>query len=207
MAMMVASCGGGDSAEGNGTDTTKKDTTPVVTTTTYAIDTTATVLNWKAYGHVDHADSTGNHWGTVTALSGTATAQDSAGTWSLVSGDVAVNMNSVKDAGGATDLEGHLKAADFFDVNQFASSSFTMTGFDGTNVTGTLNVIGKEVAITAPAVVTITPENITVEVSMFTVDFLAMGMPYFVADQKNKPAKQHDPKVELWGTVVYNKTM
>src|SRR5688500_18972253 len=109
--MLVASCGGGESTEGNGQDTTKKHTTPVVTTTTYTVDTTATVINWKAYGKLDHADSTGNHWGTVNALSGTVTATDSAGTWTLTSGDVAVNMNSVKEANGAADLEGHLKAA------------------------------------------------------------------------------------------------
>ena len=205
VAMLVASCGGGDATEGNGTDTTKKDTTPVVTTTTYAVDTTATVINWKAYGKLDHADSAGNHWGTVKALSGTVTATDSAGTWALATGDVAVDMNSVKEAQGATDLEGHLKAADFFDVNQFASSNFTFSGYADGNVTGTLTVIGKELPVMVPAEVTITPENVTVNFSTFTIDFFALGMPYYVEDAKQKPAKQHDPKVEIWGTVVANK--
>jgi polyisoprenoid-binding protein YceI len=205
IAMLVASCGGGESADGTGTDTTKKDTTPVVTTTTYAVDTTATVINWKAYGKLDHADSAGNHWGTVNALSGTVTATDSAGTWTLASGDVAINMNSVKEGQGAVDLEGHLKAPEFFDVNQFASSNFVFSGFDGTNITGTLTVTGKTVEINTPATVTITPEAVTVEVAPFIIDFLALGMPYYVEDAKQKPAKQHDPKVEISATVVANK--
>jgi len=199
--MLIASCGGGDTTEGNGADSTAKDTIPTIVFTDYSVDTATTVFTWKAYG----SDTSKYHVGTIKALDGTISASDSAGTMALTAGSLTIDMNSAKDSGGATDLDAHLKEPAFFDVNQFATSSFTFESFDGTTATGSLSIMGQTVAISAPAEVIITADNVTVNVSMFVIDFAALNMPYFIEDAKQKPAKQHNPKVEIWGTVVANK--
>lgn len=200
--MLIASCGGGESAEG-GNDTTAVDTTPVVTVTDYAVDTAASIVNWKSYAKV--GDTSKYHLGTLKLSAGNISASDSAGNWNLTAGDLTFDMNSAKESAGATDLDGHLKSPDFFDVAKYATSSFTFESFDGTNATGTLSIIGKTVSVSAPTVVTITPENVTVEVSMFLMDFLALEVPFFTAETKLKPEKQHDPKIEVTATIVANK--
>ena len=202
--MLLVSCGG-DSAEGTTTDTTAVVEAPKTVVTQYTIDTTATIINWKAYGKI--GDTSKYHAGTIKALSGTVSASDSAGVTALVSGDLAINMNSAKESAGATDLDGHLLSPDFFDVNKFASSNFTFEKFENGTITGSLSLIGHTVAITAPAEVTITADNVTVNVSMFKIDCLAIGMPYFVGETKLKPAKQHDPNIEITATVVAVKAL
>jgi polyisoprenoid-binding protein YceI len=198
--MLIASCGGG-SAEGTGTDTTAVDTTPAVVINEYTVDTAASIVTWKSYGKV--GDTSKYHLGTLKLMDGTITTSDSAGTSSLTAGQLTFDMNSA--VADAADLTGHLKAVDFFDIANFATSSFTFESFDGTNATGTLSIIGKTASITAPTVVTITPESVTVEVSMFLLDALALEMPYFVAETTLKPEKQHDPKIEVTVTIVATK--
>lgn len=198
--MLIASCGGGESTDGTGTDTTAKDTTPAAVINSYTIDTAASLVTWKSYGKV--GDTSKYHMGTMKLMNGSIDVTDSAGTSTVTGGYIDFDMNSPKESAGAVDLDGHLKSPDFFDVAQFATSSFTFESFDGTNATGTLAIIGKTVSITAPTTFTITPESVTVEVSMFLVDFLAMEMPYFVAEKTLKPEKQHDPKVEVTATIV-----
>jgi VCBS repeat-containing protein len=200
--MLIASCGGGESTEGTGTDSTK-DTTPVVVVTDYAVDTAASIVNWKSYAKV--GDTSKYHTGTLKLAGGDLSASDSAGTWTLTAGQVTFDMNSAKESAGAVDLDNHLKAVDFFDVANFATSSFTFESYDGTNATGTLSIIGKTAAISAPTVINITPEQVTVEVSMFLVDFLALEVPFFTAETKLKADKQHDPNIEITATIVANK--
>lgn len=201
--MIIASCGGGESTDSAGADTTKKDTTPVVVTNNYSVDTAASMVSWKAYGSL--TDTSKYHTGSLKLSAGNITTSDSAGTSTLTAGDLTFDMASATDAAGMTDLDTHLESAEFFDIAQFATSTFTFESFDGTNATGTLSLIGKTVSISAPTVITITPESVNIEVSMFLIDFLAMEMPYFVADAKQKPAKQHNPKVEVTATIVATK--
>jgi polyisoprenoid-binding protein YceI len=198
--MFIASCGGA-STEGTGTDTTAVDTTPAVVINEYTVDTAASIVTWKSYGKV--GDTSKYHLGTLKLMDGTITTSDSAGTSSLTAGQLTFDMNSA--VADAADLTGHLKAVDFFDIANFATSSFTFESFDGTNATGTLSIIGKTASITAPTTVTITPESVTVEVSMFLLDALALEMPYFVAEKSLKPEKQHDPKIEVTVTIVATK--
>lgn len=201
--MLIASCGGGE-AEGTGADTTKTDSVVAPVLTDYAIDTTASIIVWKAHPKV--GDTTYSHTGVVKALGGNVTAQDSAGTWTLTAGSLDVNMNSIKEDGGDGKLDGHLKMPDFFDVAQFATSSFVFTNFDEMgNLNGTLTVIGQSLNLTLTADVAITPETVTITVSMFTINFGAINMPYFVAEKTLKPEKQHDPNIEITATIVANK--
>lgn len=201
--MLIASCGGGEGEGGHDNDTLSKDTTPAIVITDYTVDTVASIVNWKSYGKI--GDTSKYHMGTLKLQSGMITASDSAGTSSVTAGELVFDMNSAKESNGTVDLDDHLKAAEFFDIANFATSSFAFTGFDGTNATGTLSITGKTAEISAPAVITITPEQVTVEVSMFLVDFLALEMPFFTAETTAKPEKKHDPKVEVTATIVANK--
>lgn len=203
--MLIASCGGSGSGEGTDKDTTAKDTMPVITTTEYDVDTATSMVSWKSYGKV--GDTSQYHLGSLNIQSGSITAQDSAGAWSVTAGTLTFDMASAKESAGMVKLDEHLKQADFFNVAQFATSSFTFEGFDGTNATGTLSILGKTVSISAPAVITITPETVNVEVSMFLIDFLALEVPFFVAEKGMKPEKQHDPKVEVTLSINANKKM
>jgi len=200
--MLIASCGG-ESGEGNGTDTTATDTTPAVVWNEYTVDTAASVVNWKSYAKV--GDTSKYHTGWLKLESGNITTTDSAGISTLTAGELTFDMASATEAAGATDLDMHLEGVDFFDVANHATSTFTFESFDGTNATGTLSIIGKTASISAPAVVTITPEQVTVVVDMFLVDFLALEVPFFTAETKLKADKQHDPKIEVTATIVANR--
>jgi len=201
--MLIASCGGG-AAEGTGTDTTATDSVIVPTLTDYAIDTTASIVTWKSYGKV--GDTSNYHMGTVKALGGNVTAQDSAGTWNLTAGNLDINLNSIKENAGEVKLESHLKGADFFDVTKFATAGFVFESIDEMgNINGTLNVIGQTMNLTLSGDVVITPETVTITVPMFTINFGAVNMPYFVAEKAMKPEKQHDPNIEITATIVANK--
>ena len=152
------------------------------------------MVNWKSYGKV--GDTSKYHVGTIKLADGTITTQDSAGASTLTAGTLNFNMSSV--SADAADLTGHLMDVDFFNVAQYATSTFTFESFDGTNATGTLNIIGKTASITAPAVVTISPESVTVDVSMFLLDALAIEMPYFVAEKSLKPEKHTVSSPWVW---------
>lgn len=199
--MLIASCGGGESGDGTGNDTITKDTIPAVVINEYVVDTAASIVNWKSYGKV--GDTSKYHLGTLKLQAGNITTSDSAGTSTLTAGDLTFDMNTA--VSDAADLTGHLKAVDFFDIANFATSTFTFESFDGTNATGTLSIIGKTASITAPTTVTITPETVTVEVSMFLLDVMALEMPFFVAEKSLKPEKQHDPNIEVTVSIVANK--
>lgn len=201
--MLIASCGGGE-AEGTGTDTTATDSVVAPALTDYAIDTTASIITWGAHPKV--GDTTYSHTGVVKALGGNVTAQDSAGTWTLTAGSFDVNMSSIKENNGDGKLDGHLKTPDFFDVAQFATAGFVFEGIDEMgNINGTLTVIGQTMHLTLSGDVVITAETVTITVPMFTINFGAVNMPYFVAEKAMKPEKQHDPNIEITATIVANK--
>lgn len=78
----------------------------------------------------------------------------------------------------ATKLTGHLKSADFFDIEQFTTATFKSSsisaGEDGSHmVTGVLDFHGVQKEITFPATITTTNESATLkaEFSMNRKDF------------------------------------
>lgn len=64
-------------------------------------------------------------------------------------------------------LTAHLKSEDFFDVNQFPTAKFTVTGIETqgaqTNVTGNLELHGIAKSITFPAAIDVQEDRITVQ--------------------------------------------
>jgi polyisoprenoid-binding protein YceI len=100
-------------------------------------DTSKTSLSWLG------EKVTGQHTGTIKLQSGWLTISDN----KILSGEFLIDMNSIKDSGGNTRLEGHLKSDDFFSVAKFPTVKLVLTGsgsFEkGTAlVNGTLTIKG-----------------------------------------------------------------
>lgn len=122
--------------------------------TVYVVDTLNSKLEWKGYKIVK-SDNT-SHFGTIKFESGDVTVKDG----KLESGKFVADMTSLsnvdlKDAADQkSKLEGHLKSADFFEVERFPTASYEITkvtysdsGDYNTVLDGNLTVKG----ITKPA--------------------------------------------------------
>lgn len=102
-----------------------------VTTTTegsaYALDTLASKVEWKGY-KIFKSENT-SHFGTLKFESGDVTVKDG----KLESGKFVANISSLENVDLASDaeqksnLEGHLKSADFFEVEKFPTATYEIT--------------------------------------------------------------------------------
>jgi len=128
------------------------------------VDTEVSVLNWKG------TKPGGAHNGTVALKSGALVVEEG----SLKSGEFVVDMNTITNvdmagSDGAGKIEGHLKNADFFDIEVYPTSKFVITSVEEAEgklaVTGNLTIKDVTKSITIPA--TVTTEN---GVTTFTSD-------------------------------------
>lgn len=127
-------------------------TNPVAEVTTYAVDASNSTVKWVA------KKVTGQHDGIVTMKEGNLEYTDGM----LSGGSFVVDMTSisVQDLKGnmAGKLEGHLKSADFFNIEEFPTATFTITkvvprGVKGEyKVEGDLTVKGITESIKVPIV-------------------------------------------------------
>ena len=124
------------------------------------VDVTASVLNWKG------SKPTRSHNGTVALKSGNLDVKNG-----LLNGGVfVVDLTTIKNldmagSDGAAKIEGHLKGDDFFDVEKYPTSTFTITKVkkDGSKlaVTGNLQIKDVTKSITIPAMIS-TESGVTV---------------------------------------------
>ncbi len=107
----------------------------------YSIDTLNSKIEWKGY-KVVKSDNT-SHFGTIKFESGDVTVKDG----KLESGKFVADMTSLEsvdlkdDAEMKTKLEGHLKNADFFEVDKFPTASYEITKVSDTTDNGDYNTI------------------------------------------------------------------
>lgn len=134
--------------------------------TKYSVDTAASTITWKGY------KPTGSHDGTIAVESGVVTVKDGA----IESGTFLIDMNSItvtdipaeEEMNGK--LVGHLKNADFFDVEKYPSAGFEVTGFENGNLSGNLKLKEKTNNITIPVTVTESGDSVTITSETFTID-------------------------------------
>lgn len=153
------------------------------------VNTTASVLNWKG------TKPGGAHNGTVSLKSGGLLLEND----KLTQGEFIIDMNTITNldmAGskGATNIEGHLKNADFFDVTVYPTSKFVITKVEDKDgklhVTGNLQIKDVTKSITIPA--TISKENgiTTFKSDVFKIDRADFNVKYksksFFKDLKDK---------------------
>ena len=153
---------------------------------TYKVDVEKSSLTWVG------KKLTGSHNGSISLQSGNLILDGK----KLTGGNFVINMASIKDADKSDRLEGHLKADDFFGVDKFATSTFTIkkvTPGTGNNVTvsGDLTIKGITNAASFPATVvwnadgsvTATADKIIVDRTKYGIKFRSKGMFPDVGDK------------------------
>lgn len=124
---------------------------------------------------------TGKHDGGFKAFTGTIDLVNAKPEESGVTVDIDVNSIYSDDE----KLTGHLKSADFFDVEKFPKANFTSTkiaadsakGAGNYTVTGDFTLHGQTKSITFPAKITVTDADVAVE-SEFSINRKDFGIVY-----------------------------
>jgi hypothetical protein len=141
------------------------------------VDVTASVLTWVGN------KPTGSHNGTVAIKSGGLLVENGA----LTGGEFIIDMNTITNvdmAGskGAGKIEGHLKAADFFDVAVYPTSKFVITKVEEVDgklaVTGNLQLKDVTKSITIPAMISTEGGVTTFKSDVFNVDRADFNVKY-----------------------------
>jgi polyisoprenoid-binding protein YceI len=170
-----------------GSDTTKAEVTEARTAPAQAANAAAMTYNFAAPDsklEFVGAKVTGKHDGGFDKFSGTVNVVDGDVARSTVTVDV--DMTSLRS--DVPKLTGHLKSADFFDVEKFPKARFESTsiksgGAAGAThtVTGNLDLHGVKKSITFPATIRVAGDTATVnaEFSLNRKDFgiVYPGMP------------------------------
>lgn len=144
----------------------------------YTVDTNASTVKWEGHKSLDIGKA---HHGTVKIQSGTVYVQND----TLAGGDFVLNMRTIDnvDRKEANDMEnynklvGHLKSADFFDVEKYPTAKFEITSIEplkggGDNnftVAGNLTLKQKTANISFPAKITAKPGQLNAK-AKFVID-------------------------------------
>ncbi len=132
----------------------------------------ASTIEWQGF------KPTGSHSGTINIESGILTVNDG----TIESGTFLIDMNSIKESEGSKRLEGHLKSADFFDVEKHPSAGFEITAYetnDGkTMLSGNLTLKEVKNNITFPVTVISEGDNVTLTSEVFTIDRSKWNVKY-----------------------------
>ncbi|QCE40312.1 YceI family protein [Psychroserpens sp. NJDZ02] len=140
----------------------------------FKADPTNSMIVWKANKIV------GGHEGTINVSNGVVEFEGD----KLVGGSFMFDINTIKCTDIPADDEangkliGHLKGADFFDAEQFATAAFEITKVDGKNVSGNLTMKGIKKNITFPATVVVTGDDVTLSSDTFSIDRTEWNIMY-----------------------------
>jgi len=186
--LTLAACGGGTTEQAK---TEEKQEAAAATGAAYAIDTTATTVQWRA----THKGGFAPRYGTIKVTEGSLNVENGA----VTGGGFDVNLNSlVTDPASvtekdkkSTDLDGHLKSADFFDTAKYPTAKFVITAvapYDSTAqksllpgatnlISGNLTLKDSTLNITFPAQITVSATDVTAN-AKFVIDRTAWGINY-----------------------------
>lgn len=185
--LILASCGGKSS---DNTTTAAEQEVAATTENVFAVDTTASVVKWKAF----HKGGFAPRWGTLSVATGEISVLGdavNAGSFVIDMQSLKVDPASVTEEGKkATDLEGHLKTADFFDVENQKTAEFKITkvedlteapakGVEGANklLSGNLTLLGNTLNVSFPAKIDVTETSVSI-LADFTVDRAEWGIKF-----------------------------
>lgn len=135
-------------------------------------------IEWKGF------KPTGTHNGTIALSNGVLTVNDG----NIESGTFMIDMSTitVKDIPADNEmngkLTGHLKSADFFDIEKYPTSVFTVTNFetkDGKSMlSGNLSMKDAKNEITFPVNVSMDGDMMTLTSETFTIDRSKWNVKY-----------------------------
>ena len=141
------------------------------------VDVTMSVLNWKG------SKPTGDHNGTVALKSGGLLVENG----KVTAGEFIIDMNSIvnldmKGKKGATNIEKHLKSADFFEVAAYPTAKFVITSVTENagklSVTGNLNIKDVTKSITVLATLSEVDGNYIFKSDAFNIDRAEFNVKY-----------------------------
>ena len=148
------------------------------TTEKYVTDVTKSSIEWKGF------KPTGSHNGTINIDAGVFQVDNG----TIQSGTFLIDMKSIvvsdipaEDEGNGK-LVGHLKSADFFDVENNNDAAFEITGVteeDGnTMLSGNLSIKGIKNNVAFPVSITTEGESLTITSEAFTIDRTKWDIKY-----------------------------
>ncbi|WP_179352665.1 YceI family protein [Winogradskyella vidalii] len=168
----------GNKAKEAETKEAKEATVAEVTAVTYEVNTEASTIEWKGY------KPTGSHFGTIAIQEGTLEAEDG----NVESGNFTIDMNSIDvddipvEEEGNAKLTGHLKSADFFDVESYPTATFELTGIETvegeTMLSGNLTLKETTNNISFPVTTDVKDDTITLTSETFTIDRSKWNVKY-----------------------------
>lgn len=185
---LLASCGGSSNDQAK---TTSEQTAATQKGETLMLDTAGTSVDWKAA----HKGGLAPRWGKISVSSGTISVDKD----SLSGGEFVINLGALqvdpasvteKDK-KASDLEGHLKSPDFFDVAKYPTAKFVITKvepFSGAQpssllkdpnylISGNLTLKDSTLNITFPSKVEVSATGVNAT-AKFVIDRSAWGINY-----------------------------
>jgi polyisoprenoid-binding protein YceI len=151
----------------------------------YNVDIAKSSITWKGY------KPTGSHEGTISLQSGNLTTDKE----TIVEGVFTADMASIKDTDGSARLEGHLKSADFFEIETFPTATFKITNVktddeNKTWITGEMTIKGITKELTFPATVSTNANTVTLTSETFQINRADFNVKYksktFFNDLKDK---------------------
>ena len=144
----------------------------------YSVNTSASSIEWKGF------KPTGSHNGTIAIENGVLDITNG----KIVGGTFLIDMNSIvvtdipAEEKGNAKLTGHLKSADFFDVENHPSAGFTITGLEvvegKTMLSGNLSLKDAKNNVTFPVTVNNDNGTITLTSETFTIDRSKWNVKY-----------------------------
>lgn len=176
--LVVSACAGKKSSDAIETSAAKE--VAAAEGQSLTVDLAASTINWKGF------KPGGSHYGVLAIKSGELYIDGG----QLKSGTFVLDMNSINvqdinSENGKEQLEGHLKNADFFDVEKYPEGKFTITGVEelsGSEYTHKIsgNLALKEAVknISFDAVISQNGDTYTAKTATFTIDRTQWGVNY-----------------------------
>ncbi|WP_341215710.1 YceI family protein [uncultured Wocania sp.] len=177
-ALVVSTTGCKDKAKEANTKEAETVATAEATAEKYTANVTESTIEWKGF------KPTGTHTGTIDLENGVLNLTDG----KINSGTFLIDMKSIevtdipKEDEYNGKLTGHLKSADFFDVEKHPSAAFEITGLSETEgktmLSGNLTLKETKNNVTFPVTVTNTDGAVTLTSETFTIDRSKWNVKY-----------------------------
>lgn len=180
-AAIAVSCGSGSDSEAS--QVGQEQEAAEMVGGTYAVDTEASSITWTG-GYIVGDDS---HSGTLNLSEGSLSVKDG----KITGGNFTMDMNSIAvtddmDEGKKGYLIGHLKGtsgdskkdADFFQVTNYPTASFEITGVEGNEISGNLTMLDSTHNVTFTAEITVEDGKLTASTENFTFDRTLWGIMF-----------------------------
>ena len=185
-AVALTSCGG--KTETKAATEAQEGATSTEGAAEYAVDTTASVVNWKGGKTFDDINKPEEgHYGVVKLQEGTVNVNNGV----LESGKFIADFTSFEskdldaDAESKGKLDGHLKSPDFLDVEKFPTATFEITevkaiegGDYNSEISGNLDFRGVPKNVTFKANVTVDANGVTIKSEEFGINRKDFGIVF-----------------------------